>query len=176
MKILLRNEIVNLRALEPTDVDLLFDWENNTELWYTGTTLKPFSRNILKQFIENEQFDIYQSKQLRLMIDALDINKTVGIIDLFDFDPFHRRAGIGIMIHNAYRNKGYALNATKLLIDYCFDFLSINQLFCDISKSNIASLNLFQKTGFKITGNKKEWIFTGKDFEDVYFLQLLKNQ
>ena len=176
MKTLLRNKLVNLRALEPTDVDLLYQWENDTELWYSSYTLKPFSRNLLQQFIENEQLDIYQSKQIRLMIDAFDINQTVGMVDIFDFDPYHRRAGIGIMTHNTYRNKGYASNAIKLTIEYCFNFLALNQLYCDISVKNLPSLNLFQKSGFEITGQKKTWIFNGKDFEDVYFLQLLNKK
>lgn len=172
---LLKNNCLNLRAMEPSDVDLLYQWENNTQLWYTSDTLKPFSRNILQHFVENEQFDIYQAKQIRLMIDALDINKTVGMVDLFDFDPYNKRVGIGIMIHNDYRNKGYASKAIELTVDYCFNFLAINQIFCEIAQSNTPSLNLFEKLGFEITGQKKKWKFTGKNFEDVYFLQLLNN-
>ena len=36
---LLENERVCLRALEPEDLELLYRWENDSELWEVGNTL-----------------------------------------------------------------------------------------------------------------------------------------
>lgn len=173
---MLQSKNVRLRALEPSDVDLLYEWENNTEVWIISNTLKPFSKYTLTKFIEADSHDIYELKQLRFMIDSIEMNETVGMIDIYEFDPYHRRAGIGIFIDKRFRQKNFASEALDLLIDYGFNFLNLNQFFCEISVSNETSINLFKKKGFTITGLKKQWLFTGKNFEDVYFLQLIKRE
>ena len=114
-----------LRALEPADIDFLFEWENNEKLWHLSNTIAPFSRFVLEQYILNSHRDIYTNKQLRLMIDIKneDANNPIGSIDLFDFDPINKRAGIGVLITEENRNKGYASEALEMLIEYCFSKL-----------------------------------------------------
>lgn len=167
---------IKLRAIEPHDVDLLYKWENDFELWRVSNTQKPFSRNLLRQYIESEELDFFQTKQLRLMIDVLENNKTIGMIDLFDFDPYHSRAGVGIMLHKEFRNKGFALEALNVLCKYAFDFFAIHQLYCDIAETNLDSLNLFEKAGFVRVCEKKDWIFDGKNFNSVYFYQKINSK
>lgn len=171
---MLAGKDIYLRALEQYDAELLYNWENDFEIWQVSNTLQPISLHLLKTYIENAHLDIFQTKQLRLMVNIIENTKTIGMIDLFDFDPFHRRAGVGIMIHKDYRTNGYAFDALETLIKYSFFHLNINQLFCSISVNNQKSINLFKKAGFEITGTMKKWNFNGSDFEDVYFLQLIK--
>jgi diamine N-acetyltransferase len=173
----LEGKNIKLRALEPSDIDLLFQWENDTSIWLTSNTIAPFSKFVLKKYIEKSHLDIYQTKQLRLMID-MKTNKdfvTIGTIDLFDFNPFHKRAGVGILIKKEKnRQKGYASEALKILIDYCFTTLNLHQLYCNIIVTNNASLKLFRKHGFQIIGEKKEWIRHGDNWENEYMLQLIR--
>jgi len=161
-----------LRALEPSDIDLLYQWENDQLLWHLSNTVTPFSRFILEQYVVNSHQDIFTSKQLRLMI-ALKDKTTIGCIDLFDFDPANKRAGVGILINDQYRSKGYASEALDLLIKYAFETLELHQLFCSITSDNEASINLFQKYHFKIIGLKKDWIRVNNRWMDEYLLQLL---
>jgi diamine N-acetyltransferase len=168
---MLQGEKIKLRALEPDDVDLLYQWENDFELWKVSNTLKPFSKNILKKYIEAEHLDIFQTKQLRLMIDIYSSEKTIGMIDLFDFDPYHKRAGIGIMIHKDYRNNGYATDTLEVIKKYCFKYLNLHQLYCNIAIKNKKSVALFKKAGFDIISIRKDWIFDGETYQDIYFLQ-----
>jgi diamine N-acetyltransferase len=86
----LKGRIISLRAVEPSDLDLLYQWENNPAVWHLSNTLTPFSKHILKEYIENAKHDIYVTKQLRLMINTKK-HGTVGCIDLFDFDPTKSR-------------------------------------------------------------------------------------
>lgn len=161
---ILKGNKINLRAIEPNDLDIIYQWENNTSIWNLSNTLTPFSKNIIKQFIDNAHLDIYQSKQLRLMIDENEGSETIGSIDLFDFDPMHRRAGIGILIADCKnRGKGYASEALDILIKYCFEILQLHQVYCNITTENIESINLFTKKGFELVGIKKDWLlFNGK--------------
>lgn len=175
---ILEGNIIKLRALEPSDIDLIYSWENNTSNWLVSNTLTPFSKYILKKYISNSYKDIFEAKQLRLMIDLkTESYKTVGTIDLFDYDPFHQRAGVGILIaENNDRHKGFADEALKILINYAFNTLNIHQLYCNITKNNAISIKLFTNSGFNIVGEKKDWIRTNDGWIGEYFLQLIKNK
>ena len=167
---------VRLRALEPGDIDLLYAWENDTSIWKVSNTLIPFSRFQLEEFVLNAQNDIFATKQLRLMIDLLaseKVEKSVGTIDLFDFDPVHHRAGVGILVREPFREKGYALEAMNLFIRYAFDTLLMHQLYCNISPGNDSSLNLFNKLGFVKCGIKKDWNHDGHHWHEEWMFQLI---
>lgn len=167
-----------LRALEPADIEVLYKWENDPEIWHVSNTLTPYSKYVLEKYIENSHMDIYQARQLRLMIDVrngtVKTSRPVGTIDLFDFDPYHNRAGVGILIGDkSDRKKGYASNALRQFLAYCFGTLQLHQLYCNITEGNTDSLKLFEKFGFRITGTKTDWIKTPAQFRDEYLLQLL---
>ena len=165
---------IKLRALEPEDLELLFEWENNDAYWAISNTVSPFSRYTLKRYIENSHKNIYETGQMRLMIDHVGHKKAIGTIDVFEFDPFHKRAGIGILIANeSYRRKGYALMSLTCLLKYCFTTLQLHQLYCNILADNSGSIDLFKKLGFSQTGTKKEWILTENGYIDVYMFQLI---
>lgn len=166
---------LTLRALEPSDIDLLYKWENDTSVWHLSNTLTPFSRFALEQYVMNAGEDIYASKQLRLMIDLIAEEKvsTIGCVDLFDFDPVNMRAGVGIMITKDERGKGYASEALSLIIDYAFERLRLHQLYSNVLLDNKASLELFKKKHFKQIGVKKEWIRVNNSWMDEYLLQLI---
>jgi len=171
----LETDLIRLRALEPSDIDVLYSWENNTENWLISSTFVPFSRNILEQYILNSHEDIFSVKQLRLIItDKICSNQIVGAIDLFDFDPIHKRAGVGILIDPHERGKGFGFLALEQLKVYCFSVLHLHQLFANILSSNTISLSLFQKCDFEITGSKKDWIYSPYGWSDEFILQCIK--
>jgi diamine N-acetyltransferase len=168
---------IKLRAMEPEDLELLYDWENNESYWAISNTISPFSKYTLKRYLENSHKNIYESGQLRLMIDHILDKVTIGTIDIFDFDPFHKRAGIGILIANeAYRRRGYASMAVNGLIDYCFKTLQLHQLYCNILANNTESIDLFTKLGFVRSGIKKEWIKTADGYIDEHLFQLISHE
>ena len=177
---ILESNIIKLRALEPSDIDLIYNWENNSSNWLVSNTLTPFSKYILKKYINNSYKDIFEAKQLRLMIDLKTENtifKTIGTIDLFDYDSYHYRAGVGILIAEKNdRHQGFANEALKVLINYAFNTLYLHQLYCNITKDNASSLKLFTNLGFNIVGEKKDWLKTNDGWLGEYFLQLIKNK
>ncbi len=170
---------IKLRALEPDDIDLLYKWENDETIWKVSNTLAPFSKHILRKYIENAHLDIFEAKQLRLMIDMIDEKgnlNTIGAIDLFEFDPLNNRAGIGILIgEKSERRKGYASEALDKLIQYTFNTLHLHQLFCNIGEENTESLELFKKKGFRITGTKADWLKSKDGYRNVHFLQIINS-
>ncbi|WP_179007775.1 GNAT family N-acetyltransferase [Winogradskyella forsetii] len=171
----LKGEQIYLRALEPEDLEFVYGIENDTALWHLSDTQTPYSRFLIKQYLENAQQDIFEAKQLRLAI-CNSKNETIGLIDVFDFDIKNKRAGIGILIQDeGNRNLGYGKEALNLLINYCFQTLHLHQVYANISEDNLASLNLFEANGFKKIGLKKEWRFNGKNFTNEYLLQRIND-
>jgi len=169
---ILENRTISLRAPEPEDLDLLYIWENEPSIWQVSGTLFPFSRYILKQYLEHAAKDIYQVKQLRMMIQLISNHRPVGAVDLFDFEPHHRRAGLGILIADpSDRRQGYAREALETMTAYCFDVLHLHQVYCNIAAGNKASIKLFEEAGFQESGRKKEWLFDGSTFEDELLFQ-----
>ena len=111
---------ISLRAPEPEDIELLYRWENDTSIWQLGSTISPFSKFTLRKYIEESERSIFETGQLRLMIQVVETGQTVGTVDLFDFDPVNQRAGIGILIGDTgARKKGYAKQAVEAMINYC---------------------------------------------------------
>lgn len=171
----LYGEHVFLRALEPEDFDLVFSVENNEEFWEISTNSAPYSRYLIKQYIENSHRDLYEVKQLRLAICRKD-KTPVGLIDLFDFEPKHKRAAVGIIISNkSDRGRGFGREALELLCNYCFIHLDFHQLYAGIGIDNVPSQELFEKAGFVRTGHKKDWNLINGEFRDELIYQLIRN-
>ena len=108
------------------------------------------------------------------MICLTQTNESIGTIDLFEFDPMHFRVGLGVLIFEQFRKKGYAIEAIELVKEYTQNILLLNQLFCNISSSNNESINLFEKCGFEKIGVKKQWNrISINQFEDELMYQLV---
>ncbi|MFN3557606.1 MAG: GNAT family N-acetyltransferase [Bacteroidales bacterium] len=170
--LILRGEKLKMRAMEPADLDLIYQWENDPETWIYSNTYTPFSRFHLEQFILNSQGDIFTDKQLRLMITDPQ-GTTVGCADLFEFDARNRRAGVGILIAREFRRMGYASEALDIVIHYAHQVLNLHQLFCNIAANNKVSIRLFTQKGFEKCGHKKQWLLQQNHFTDELMYQLV---
>ncbi|MFL1896465.1 GNAT family N-acetyltransferase [Aquimarina sp. 2-A2] len=170
----LKGESVYLRALEPTDLDFLYTIENDEEIWELSSTQAPYSKFLIKQYLENSHQDIYEAKQLRLVICKNDA-EVLGLIDLYDFNPKHGRVGVGIVVANANnRGKGYGSEALRLVIQYSFAYLHVHQLYANVSGNNTRSRTLFEANGFLKVGVKKDWNRYKDGFQDEILYQLIK--
>jgi diamine N-acetyltransferase len=170
---MIKGKTVFLRAMEPEDIDILYTYENDPEVWHVSNTYIPFSKHFLSQFIATSGNDLFVDKQLRLMIVLQKSKKCIGTLDFFEFDPMHLRAGIGILIEKSHREQGIATEAVQLAAEYAFNNLNLHQLFVHITDDNPASIRLFEKTGFEKTGIKKDWLCIMNNWKDVFFMQLL---
>lgn len=168
---LLENECIRLRALEPEDLEFLYKWENDSTLWRFGNTLTPFSKFVLRQYLENATLDIFEAKQVRLIVEDKVTGKPAGTIDLFDFEPHHSRAGIGILIDESFQKRSYATQALELMKTYAFGFLKLDQLYAFIPLMNVPSIHLFRKCGFTEAGCLKKWNKVPEGDEDVFVYQ-----
>ncbi len=171
----LKNDIVSLRVAEPNDADMIYRWENDMEIWRDSETRVPFSLRQIECFLLNNN-DLVSEKQLRLIIEDTTNGDAVGCIDIYDYDEFNSRAGIGILIDKNHRGKGYAKNAIAMLIDYCFNTLILNQIYSLVLATNLTSILLFENLGFERCGVKKQWYKTPKGFVDQIEYQYINRK
>ncbi|WOD43672.1 GNAT family N-acetyltransferase [Hwangdonia lutea] len=173
--ITLKGKNIYLRALEPEDLEFIYAIENDESVWEISNTQTPYSRYLIKQYLEHGQKDIFEVKQLRLVVTSYN-EDALGLIDLFDFDFKNKRAGVGILIKDdTDRKKGYGSEALQLLIKYSFTHLGLHQLYCNISEENKTSIKLFKTQGFKEVGLKKEWNYVNGSYKNEYLFQLINN-
>ncbi|SUZ86232.1 uncharacterized protein METZ01_LOCUS39086 [marine metagenome] len=166
------NEYI-LRALEPDDLDILYDTENDKSLWKYSNTSSPFSKHSLKKFIENSHLDIIEHKQVRLVLSDKS-NLPFGFIDLFKYDMINKRAGVGIIIFEKYRSRGLGSISLDLIENYVKKYIPIHQLYANISSENIESIKLFEKHNYLKIGNKKDWIYyNNKYFDELLYQKIL---
>ena len=161
---------ISLRALEPSDVELLLRIENDDRYWKYANRTEPYSRNLLQKYIEQQKQDIFEVRQKRFAI-SLETIDILGFIDIFDFEPIHRRAGIGIFILEKYRGIGIGKKSVTLIGEYAKKNLNLNCIYANIAKENISSINLFESCGFKKIGLKREWNFYENSFHGEYLYQ-----
>ena len=173
----LKGETIFLRALEPEDLDFIYEVENDETIWEISNTQTPYSRYLIKQYLENAHQDLFEAKQIRLAICRYEDCQPVGLVDLFEYDPKNNRAGVGIMIQKSdVRNQGIGSETLNLLIQYSFKHLNLHQLFANIDSANEPSLKLFAKFGFELIGIKKQWNLVGGVYKDEIMFQLINNQ
>ena len=76
---LLQSPTVRLRAMENTDLPLIYRLENDSRMWDTTSTVQPLSRSTISRFIKGTTGDIYEDRQLRLVIEIGVRSEELGV-------------------------------------------------------------------------------------------------
>ena len=161
---------VKLRAIEPEDLDILYQIENDISLWNVGCTNVPYSRYTLHNYIADCVNDIYTDRQLRMMIEN-DKAEVVGIIDIIDFEPRHQRAELGVVIKRSFRRQGYASSAVRKIIDYAKNILHLHQVYVVADADNVGSIGLFSSLGFQSKDVLTDWLFSNGEYHNAIIMQ-----
>ena len=172
---MLKGQKVYLRALEPSDATKLLLWENNISNWRVSDTEVPFSMHDITSYIENAH-NIRSTGQLRFIICKVDSNESIGVIDLYDANFKHGRAGVGVLIgEENERSNGYASESLELLNEYADKVLGFHSLFCSIHSDNLSSIRLFEKCNFEKIGVRKDWYLEqGQRIDEILYQICLK--
>lgn len=161
---------VVLRAMEPEDLDLLYQIENDTKLWNIGLTNVPYSRYVLHDYIATSSGDIYTDKQVRLIIENEE-HQTIGLVDIMNFNPQNRRAEMGIVVQEAFRQKGYGKDTIQKVMRYAKEVLHLHQLYVVVNSSQELTIGLFLRMGFNETCQLTDWLYDGEMYHDATLLQ-----
>jgi diamine N-acetyltransferase len=174
MNFVVSGKNIGLRTVLPADEAIIFEWENNPANWLISDTRQPFTRAAIHDFVVGTH-NLFINHQLRLMMVELATNRVVGAVDLFEYESYHKRVGVGILVANpSDRKKGWGKESLILAMDYVIKQIGVHQVYCNILTSNTKSIQLFESCGFELIGVKKSWIRSGATFLDEAMYQFVK--
>lgn len=161
---------MNLRALEPEDLNMVYEIENDPSMWEVGNPAAPYSKYALRQYLAEEPTDIIIRGSLRLVIET-DEGKGVGLMDILNYSPTDRSAEIGIAIRKECRGCGLGLQALARVEAYCRDILNLCQLYARVGAGNHASKKLFKDAGFETVATLPRWHYVRGSYEDIIYVR-----
>lgn len=164
---------VYLRALEPDDYKTSIEWRRDNEIWgMVGSTKYFVSEAYEKKWVEDT---IFSSRDIKLAVCEVGSNKYIGNVYATDIDQTNRSCTIGVLIGNhEYWGRGYASEAHRMLLEYLFNDRNINRVQAYVLESNIASIKMCQKVGFKIEGTIRQSVYKNGKYQDQVLLSILK--
>lgn len=160
---------MRLRALEIEDLPYLYQWENDAATWTDSDTHNPLSQHLLREYIANNTGDIYKDGQLRLIVE--DEGRTLGCVDLFDFDARSRKAAIGMYISPLVRGKGVGKQVVAMLEEYAFGFLGLHTMYAIIRETNAACRGLYESAGYRNAGVLQDWVRFDNEYVNAIIYQ-----
>ena len=170
----IKGERVYLSPMCIEDAEKYTKWMNDFKV----TDKMNASTNVVtkeseKEWIEkNSRIGNYQFAIVKQENDEL-----IGNCSLFDIDFINQIGTVGIFIgEEENRNKGYGTEALKLLIDYGFNHLNLNNIMLTVYSFNENAINCYKKVGFKEIGRRREAYFKNNERYDRIFMDIIRKE
>jgi RimJ/RimL family protein N-acetyltransferase len=151
---------IRLRAVEPSDAEVFFAWNQDSEMTRDLDWLwPPASLESVKRWAEEESRRKPANDDFFWVIQDRE-GQVVGCIN-----PHHcdRRTGdfqYGVAVRREHQRKGYASEAILLMLRYFFEELRYQKVTVYINADNVASLRLHEGLGFQLEGRLRRVVFT----------------
>jgi RimJ/RimL family protein N-acetyltransferase len=164
-----------LSPCTPEDAEKWTEWDNDLEfaipLGEEAYTLYSIDRT--REIINS----IIKKQDHVFSIIDLQTDELIGRCMLFNVDHVNRRARLGIGIgEKSYWNKGYGQEATRLLLDYGFNLLNLNNIMLGVFSYNERAINCYKKVGFKVIGRRRKAKIIGGEIFDEIFMDILAEE
>ncbi|MCL2548825.1 MAG: GNAT family N-acetyltransferase [Symbiobacteriaceae bacterium] len=156
---------------EPETCSKWAEWMNDLSVSAT------FGGHHLLVSISQVKKTLAELQGYRFDIVLQDGDNLIGHISLHDLDHIHRHAFLGVLIgETEHRNKGYAAEAIRLLLEYGFCFLNLHNIMLSVHADNKPGLACFRKVGFREAGRRREWVFKNGEYVDVIYMDMLARE
>jgi len=154
------------------DLEQYTRWMNDIEVTrYLGQAARCYSleseRKALEKLVsEGYNFAVVLKEEERL----------IGNASIFDVNHLHQRAEIGLFIGEAKdRGKGYGQEIVRLLVDFGFKYLNLNNIMLKVISGNTAAINAYKKCGFKEFGRRTKCYFVDNKWHDEIYMEILRD-
>lgn len=166
----IRGERLYLSPMSEEDFEIYTKWMNDKEITEKlGNYYKNITLSSEKKYLENESgysFAIVLKKE----------NRLIGNITLMDVNNINQTASLGIFIgEKEDRNKGYGKEAIKILLDYGFNTLNLNNIMLGVFSFNEYAIRTYEKIGFKKIGQRRDSVYRNGKLYDEIFMDILKD-
>lgn len=166
-------ERIYLSPRNVEDVEKFTEWMNDFEITdYTGRSYQTMTLQNEKTYLEKEQ----DNKSGFAIID-LQTDEIIGNVGLHDINNINRTATLGIFIGNKdYRSKGCGTEAIKLILDFGFNYLNLNNIDLALMEFNKRALKCYEKCGFKEIGRRRKCKFINGRYYDSILMDILSEE
>lgn len=154
---MLIGEKVDLRAVEPADFELLWQWLNNPEVMrYWG---RPGNTESMPEVARREQEQASRGNSRKYIVQTKD-GRPIGQIDYYDLDWQARSAWVSIMIGDQnHWGGGYGSDAMRTLLRYLFRELALHRVTLTAHENNVRAIRSYEKNGFVREGVLRDWMY-----------------
>lgn len=166
-------ERIYLSPQNVEDYEKYAEWLNDFCVTdYTGRSYRMVSLERAKEMISTPKDECVQMAIVQLSNDEL-----IGQMGLYEINSINRTATLGIFIGNdKFRNNGYGTEAIKLLLDFGFNYLNLNNINLDVIEFNERAIKCYQKCGFKEYGRRKQSKFINGKYYDTVEMEILAKE
>ena len=166
-------ENIYLSPLNSQDLKKFVEWLNDFETTdYTGRSSTLTTLEDEKQYLEKSTISNTNKRQFGIISSKEDI--LIGTIGLHDIDYINRKATLGIFIGDKqFRSKGYGIEAIKLILDFGFNYLNLNNIKLDLMEFNEGALKCYKKCGFKEYGRRRKSVYINGKYYDTICMDIL---
>ena len=173
--IFIKGENIFLKALSEGDVrnSGWYGWFNNAET--TRWMQQRYFPNTMEGQLDFYRREIVSSKtKIQLGILPIDEEYIIGVVSLSNIDLLNRKAEFSIIIgEKSKRRRGYATEATRLIVDHGFRRLGLNKIWLGVDESNSDAINCYRKVGFQVNGTLPEDVFLDGTFHNNLIMSIL---
>jgi RimJ/RimL family protein N-acetyltransferase len=152
------------------DVERYTEWVNDLEI---GQFML-FSSVVFDVDKERSALQELMANSVIFAIVEKDTNKVIGNCGLHLVNEVHRHAQFGIFIgEKTYWNQGIGTEAAKLILDYGFNIMNLNNISLEVVDYNKRATRSYEKVGFQYVGKRRNYIFMAGDYHDVLIYDML---
>ena len=167
------NIYLSSRNVDEEVIEKFAEWLNDFETTdYIGK-----SSTLITIEDERKHFENPKENEYIFFIVRSEDDKLIGTIGLHSVDNINRRATLGIFIGDkSGRNKGFGTEAIRLILEYGFKYLNLNNIKLDVLEFNERAQACYKKCGFKEYGRRRKSEFLNGKYYDKLHMDILENE
>ena len=164
---------IYLSPINSEDVELFTEWLNDFEITdYTGRSGMLTTLAGEKKYLEENS-----NPEASFVIVTIEDDKMIGTVSLEDINSINRTATLGIFIGDKdYRDKGYGTEVIRLILEYGFKYMNLNNIKLDLMAFNTRALKCYEKCGFKEYGRRRKCKFINGKYYDSISMDILAEE
>lgn len=165
---------IDLIQLDRSHEKIIIKWRNDPDL---NEFL--FSDNVITLESHRKWFEDYKQlgNRKEFLIFVRDIYKPIGTVGLSLIDKHNKKAEYGIIIgEKEYMGKGYAKEASTLILSYAFNDLLLNKIYLRVFEDNYRATKMYESIGFKLDGLLRQDIIKKGVYKNVIEMSILKEE
>ncbi|MEX0782319.1 MAG: GNAT family protein [Dehalococcoidia bacterium] len=167
--------LIRLRAREPEDEPLSYQWFNDPEVTEFLTLRYPLSHKSQREFIDSHSLPSYANASFAILRKA--DGAYIGGCDLGDNRPENRQASLGIAIGDkASWDGGYGTDAMRVLCRFGFEHMNLHRIELEVYAGNERARHVYEKVGFQVEARRRQAHFKYGKYMDVYLMGLLEGE